>query len=154
MWWVLVAVDDGCGGCCRVQRLSAEMLRPFVKFVLLEPTPSHPQAPLLRLQLQQLLLHVCRHSAAGDTWLSLLLDALPCYQVGGGVGGAARAAWEGRRSLCLCPCQSSWSQTWFIGRCSAMPSSPPPSPLRLPSPFLFIFSLIAGQVLVKTCDFD
>ena len=87
-------VDDGCGGCCRVQRLSAEMLRPFAKFVLLEPTPSHPQAPLLRLQLQQLLLHVCRHSAAGDTWLSLLLDALPCYQVGEG-GGAARAAWEG-----------------------------------------------------------
>ena len=97
LWWVLVAVDDGCGGCCRVQRLSAEMLRPFVKFVLLEPTPSHPQAPLLRLQLQQLLLHVCRHSAAGDTWLSLLLDALPCYQVGGGVGvGGGGGGCKGR----------------------------------------------------------
>lgn len=145
MWWMMDVVDDGCGGCCRVQRLSAEMLRPFAKFVLLEPTPSHPQAPLLRLQLQQLLLHVCRHSAAGDTWLSLLLDALPCYQVGEG-GGLQGPRGRGRRSLCLCPCQSSWIQTWFIGRCSAMPSPPPRT---LPSASHLPFSLFSLSLLVK-----
>ena len=135
-------VDDGCGGCCRVQRLSTDMLRPFVKFVLLEPTPSHPQAPLLRLQLQQLLLHVCRHSAAGDTWLSLLLDALPCYQVGEGWEGELQGPRvRGRRSLCLCPCQSSWIQTWFIGRCSAMPSPPPPPLSPLPPISLSLYFL-------------
>lgn len=65
----------------RVQTLSPEMLRPFVSFVLLDPSPSRSDAALLRNQLQQLLLRVSRVSAAQDKWLALLVDALPCYQV-------------------------------------------------------------------------
>ena len=132
-------VDDGCGGCCRVQRLSAEMLRPFAKFVLLEPTPSHPQAPLLRLQLQQLLLHVCRHSAAGDTWLSLLLDALPCYQVGEGGGCKGRVG--GGAGLCVFfpVSQAGFRRGLLVGVVLCPPPLPalsPPPPISLSLYFL------------------
>ncbi|KAL8620364.1 hypothetical protein ACOMHN_060273 [Nucella lapillus] len=64
----------------RVQQLSLDILRPLVTFVLLDPSPSHPQAPLLRLQLQHLLLRVCCQSAACDRWLTYLTELLPCYQ--------------------------------------------------------------------------
>lgn len=67
-------------GDIRVRRVAAEIVRPWVQFVLVDPSPSLPQAPLHRQQLQRLLVTIYS-GTAHNSWLHLMMDALPCYQV-------------------------------------------------------------------------